>query len=75
MTTRESLHTEIDNLSDKYLDELYQLVRAFVQSKLSEEASTLMDRLKRIQIDGPEDFAANLDGYLSGEKGLESDLR
>ena len=32
---------------------------------------TLMSKLKRIKIDAPEDFAANLDLYLSGEKSVK----
>jgi hypothetical protein len=32
---------------------------------------TLMSKLKSIQIDAPEDFAANLDWYLSGEKSVK----
>ena len=32
---------------------------------------TLMSQLKSIQIDAPEDFAANLDLYLSGEKSVK----
>jgi hypothetical protein len=33
-----------------------------------QERSTLMDRLAKIKIDGPEDFASRLDRYLNGEK-------
>jgi hypothetical protein len=36
---------------------------------------SLMSRLKRIKIDAPENFAANLDLYLSGEKSVHPDLR
>jgi hypothetical protein len=32
------------------------------------ETSTLMDRLVKIKIDGPEDFASHFDLYLNGEK-------
>jgi len=30
-----------------------------------------MSKLKQIKIDAPEDFAANLDLYVSGKKGVE----
>jgi hypothetical protein len=32
------------------------------------EKSTLMDRLLKIKIDGPEDFASKFDLYLNGER-------
>lgn len=34
-----------------------------------------MSRLKRIKIDGPKDFATNIELDLRGEKSAESDLR
>jgi len=34
-----------------------------------------MSKLKNIKIDGPEDFAENIDLYLSGEKRIEPDIR
>jgi len=36
---------------------------------------SLMSKLKNIKIDGPEDFAENIDLYLSGEKRIEPDIR
>jgi len=36
---------------------------------------SLMSQLKNIKIDGPEDFAENIDLYLSGEKRIETDIR
>ncbi|ACF43126.1 hypothetical protein Ppha_0837 [Pelodictyon phaeoclathratiforme BU-1] len=33
-----------------------------------------MTKLRQIQIDAPEDFAANLDIYLSGEKNASTNL-
>jgi hypothetical protein len=33
-----------------------------------------MSRLRNISIEGPEDFAANHDLYISGEKRIEPDI-
>jgi hypothetical protein len=74
MTVRDSIHTEIDNLDEKYLDELYQIVRHFVDSKADARHSSLLARLRQIQIDGPEDFAAEHDSYIAGAKGADPNL-
>ena len=68
MTTKEAIKAEIDKMGEEALDELYELIRDFARSRVSSEKPTLMDSLLEIQIEGPEDFAANLDLYLSGEK-------
>lgn len=75
MTTRELIQAEIDNLDDADLKELYVLVQDFVQSRQKSKPQSLMAKLKAIKIEAPEDFAANLDLYLNGEKRVESDLR
>ncbi|WP_416667495.1 hypothetical protein [Egbenema bharatensis] len=75
MTARELIQAEIDNLDDAALNELYVLVQDFVQSRQKGKPQSLMAKLKTIKIEAPEDFAANLDLYLSGEKRVESDLR
>ncbi len=74
MTTRELIYAEIERVDDDQLDELYAVIKQFTQSKQAAKPS-LVEKLRRIQIDAPEDFAANLDLYLSGEKRVESDLR
>lgn len=45
------------------------------KSEQSGNKPSLMSKLKQIKIDGPEDFAENLDLYLSGEKRIEPDIR
>jgi hypothetical protein len=39
-----------------------------IKPKTKNRKPTLLEKLKKIQIDGPEDFSNNLDVYLSGEK-------
>lgn len=68
MTTKELIHAEIERLNEDQLDEVYTLIKQFVDEKQESNKPGLLQRLKRIQIDGPEDFAANLDLYLNGEK-------
>ncbi|PSB11087.1 hypothetical protein C7B61_15580 [filamentous cyanobacterium CCP1] len=75
MTARELIQAEIDNLDDAALNELYVLVQDFVRSRQKGKPQSLMAKLKTIKIEAPEDFAANLDLYLNGEKCVESDLR
>ena len=60
MTTKEQIHAEIDRVDEAELDELYNLVKQFVQARQETSKSSLMSKPKRTQIDAPEDFAANL---------------
>ncbi len=71
MITKELIKAEIDNLSEEDLDELYNFVQTLARSKTRTGKRGLLTKLQEIQIDAPEDFAANLDLYLSGEKSVE----
>jgi hypothetical protein len=75
MATKELIQAEIDSLSKDYLDELYTLIKRFAQSKRQARQQSLMSKLKRIRIEAAEDFAANHDLYIVGEKRAEADLR
>ena len=68
MTTKERIYSEIEKLGDEYLDEVYTIIRQLTQKKVHQKQPGLMSKLRQIQIDGPEDFATNLDLYISGEK-------
>lgn len=74
MITKELIQVEVDSIDDEYLDELYDLIKRFVQEKQRSGKPTFMAKLKGVQIDAPEDFAANLDLYVSGEKRAEPNL-
>lgn len=69
MTAKELIQAEIDDLSEEELKEVYRLVKEFTRSKTNK--LSLMARLRNIRIDAPEDFAANFDLYMSGEKRVE----
>lgn len=69
MTTKELIYAEIERIDEAQLDELYTVIKQFTQvQQQPANKPSLMAKLKRIQIDAPEDFAANLDVYVSGEK-------
>ena len=74
MTTKELIQAEIDTLSDEHLDELYALIKNFVYARRHAKKQSFMAKLKSINIDAPQDFAANLDLYVSGEKRVEADF-
>ena len=67
MTTKEKLLREIEKLDEGQLEELYAVIKQYLHDQQNKTEGTLL-KLSRIQIDGPEDFAANIDLYLSGEK-------
>lgn len=71
MITKENIHLEIEKIDDEYIGELYKLVKQFIAAKVNNQQKSFMSKLKSITIEGPEDFAANLDLYLSGEKSVE----
>ena len=71
MTTKELINTEIEKLSEDELKKVYGVVRSMAESKASEQRPSFMSRLKRIQIEAPEDFAANLDLYVSGQRRVQ----
>ena len=67
MITKEVIKSEIEKVPPERLEELYRVVKSFTLPEPSPEKS-FMARLREIKIDGPEDFAANIDLYLSREK-------
>jgi len=75
VVTRELIQTEIESLERHDLEELYDLIKRFAQSKRQARKQSLMSKLKSIAIDAPEDFAANHDLYVIGEKCAEPNFR
>jgi len=73
MTTKELIHAEIDTLSnEEMLNELYTVIRQFVQSKRATKRPSFMSKLQQIQIEAPADFSVNFEKYTSGEKSANS---
>ena len=67
MATREEIKSEIEKVPEERLEELYRVVRTFSREKNPGAKESFLMRLSRIQIEGPEDFAANFDQYLYGK--------
>lgn len=67
MTTREAIEAELQKIDDAYLEELYKLIQQFTQDRQTGRKQTLMQKLRLVQIDGPTDFAANIDAYVLPE--------
>lgn len=74
MTTIELIQAEIGRIPQERLGELFFLVREFAKSSGTSSGPGIMARLREVQIDAPEDFTANLDLYMSGEKGVDTDI-
>ena len=71
MISKETIKSEIEKVPPERLEELYQIVRSFAVPEVRKANQSFMSRLRKIQIDGPEDFAANIDLYLTGEKPID----
>lgn len=73
MTTKDMIKAEVDKVEEGRLDELYSVVKSYSHPPRRGEKPSLMARLREIKIDAPEDFAANLDLYMNGEKRADPD--
>ena len=71
MITKEIIKSEIEQVPEERLEELYEVVKLYSNPKARNNGASFLTKLKRISIDGPEDFAANIDLYLSGEKTID----
>ena len=65
---KEIIKSEIERVPEERLDELYEVVKVYSRTESESNGGTLFSKLMKISIDGPKDFAENLDLYLSGEK-------
>ena len=71
MSTKELIHAEIDKLGDEGLEQLYRIVRTLAAEKAESPKPGLLASLREVPFDGPADFSANLDQYLSGAKQID----
>jgi hypothetical protein len=74
MSTTERIRNEIKSLDRAELDELFEWILQFIEAKRQTKTEGALSRLAQIQIDGPEDFSANHDLYVTGEKSATGDL-
>jgi len=68
MISKELIKSDFEKVPDNRLEELYSVVRTYSQPSRNGVGRSFMSRLREITIDGPEDFAENIDLYLTGEK-------
>jgi hypothetical protein len=77
MTTKEKVLSVVDQMTDEFSEEeweaLYRLLQQYV-TDLQKRPASFLERLSEIEIEGPEDFAENIDQYLNGEKQLDAAL-
>ena len=75
MTTKERLLAKLENLEEEDLVILFSVIETILQKKNTFELEPhFLDRIQHIQIDGPTDYAENLNQYLSGEKDAETEM-
>jgi len=76
MKTKELIYAEIDTFNENSLNELYTLIKQFVQSKQKSghQKPSFMSKLQQIQIDAPADFSANFNQYANGEKHAKTNI-
>lgn len=67
MTVKELIQVEIDKLSEESLYDLYEVIKQFALKKTQPKKGA-WSQLKSIKIQGPEDFAENIDLYLGSQK-------
>ncbi len=73
MTLKELIYAEINKIEGDNLDELYEFVKQLANAKSAAKTKTgILNKLKRIKIQAPVDFAINIDQYMSGEKNLDN---
>jgi len=73
MITKELVKSEIDNVPEKHLEKLYEIIKDLerpISTTFNPSEESLMSKLRKISIEGPEDFAENIDAYLNGKKVL-----
>lgn len=73
MTLKELIYEEINKLEEENLKELYEVVKRFTQIKSTQPKLGALAKLKRVKIQAPVDFTANLDLYINGEKKIDPD--
>ena len=68
MSTKELIEAKIATMNEAQLVALYPIVERIAQTEKPAENLGTLEKLRRIKIDAPADFATNLDLYASGEK-------
>ena len=74
MSIREQIVSKVQKLPESALPDVYEFVEKIGEQSGMSEQPSLMQRLRKIKIEGPRDFSRNIDLYLSGEKKIEENI-
>ena len=59
MVTKEIIKSELDRVPEERLEEVYEVVKLYSRPVIPRNGGSLLSKLKKIKIDGPEDFSCN----------------
>ena len=68
MISKELIKAEIERVPEERLDDLYSVIKSYSEQRPQSNGRSFMSKISDVSIDGPEDFAENIDLYLTGEK-------
>lgn len=69
MITREQLISEIQNIPERYLEEVYQIIKSFEsQPEEGQQAESIMAQLRKIKISAAPDFSTKASLYETQER-------
>ena len=74
MTTRDLIQGEIDRLDELSLQKIYGFIQQMSTQSEEKPSSGLLAKLRQIKLDGPTDFAENIDLYLNEPHHGDTDL-
>jgi hypothetical protein len=71
MSTKELIEAKLQTMDEAQLTALYPIVKQIAHTEGREENMGALEKLRRIKIDAPPDFATNHELYANGEKSVE----
>lgn len=69
MTTQKLIESELSNLSEEQLNQVYEVIKKFHNYPQNPTKSSLMAQLKQIEIDAPQDFSVTIAKEIAREVG------
>jgi uncharacterized protein YqgV (UPF0045/DUF77 family) len=69
MTTQKLIESELGNLSEEQLNQVYEVIKKLHDYPKNPAKSNLMTQLKQIEIDAPQDFSVTIAREIAREVG------
>lgn len=69
MATKKLIESELSNLSEEQLNQVYEVIKKFHNYPQNSTKSSLMAQLKQIEIDAPQDFSVSIAKEIAREVG------